>query len=49
MNFDRLQFSRNLAGLAKLGKRDGLKHHCPKGLVGSNPTPGTNCRWSAQA
>ncbi len=23
------------------GIRDGLKHHCPKGLVGSNPTPGT--------
>ena len=23
------------------GIRGGLKHHCPKGLVGSNPTPGT--------
>ena len=23
------------------GRRDGLKHHCPKGRVGSNPTPGT--------
>ena len=23
------------------GIRDGLKHHCPQGLVGSNPTPGT--------
>src|SRR5437763_8619236 len=27
--------------MAKLGKRDGLKHHCPKGLAGSNPAPGT--------
>jgi hypothetical protein len=25
------------------GIRDGLKHHCPKGRVGSNPTPGTSC------
>jgi hypothetical protein len=24
------------------GRRDGLKSHCPKGRVGSNPTPGTN-------
>jgi hypothetical protein len=24
------------------GIRDGLKHHCPQGLVGSNPTPGTS-------
>ncbi len=26
------------------GIRDGLKHHCPKGLVGSNPTLGTPTR-----
>src|SRR3712207_33285 len=32
------------------GIRDGLKHHCPKGLVGSTPTPGTeaDCRWRAR-
>ena len=24
------------------GKRDGLKHHCSKGLAGSSPAPGTN-------
>lgn len=29
------------AGLAEHGRRDGLKHHCPQGRVGSNPTPGT--------
>ena len=25
------------------GRRDGLKIRCPKGRVGSNPTPGTSC------
>src|SRR5881227_3154828 len=30
-----------MSRMAKLGKRDGLKHHCPKGLAGSNPAPGT--------
>ena len=30
------------------GIRYGLKHHCPQGLVGSNPTPGTDCRWATQ-
>lgn len=27
--------------VGEIGKRDGLKHHCPQGLVGSSPTPGT--------
>jgi hypothetical protein len=26
------------AAVAKFGKRDGFKIHCPKGLVGSSPT-----------
>jgi hypothetical protein len=29
------------------GIRDGLKHHCPKGLAGSNPAPGTTCAYLA--
>jgi hypothetical protein len=29
------------ARVAKFGKRDGLKIHCPKGLAGSSPAPGT--------
>jgi hypothetical protein len=29
---------RQQAAVAKLGKRDALKTHCPSGLVGSNPT-----------
>ena len=28
--------------MEKSGKLDGLKHHCLKGLAGSNPAPGTN-------
>ena len=27
--------------MAKSGKRDGFKIHCPQGLAGSNPAPGT--------
>src|SRR5262249_7842769 len=29
------------ARVAKFGKRDGFKIHCPKGLAGSSPAPGT--------
>src|SRR5215207_10469187 len=34
-------WSTNHARVAKFGKRDGLKIHCPQGLAGSNPAPGT--------
>lgn len=34
-------YPQGYAGMAEHGIRDGLKHHCPQGLVGSNPTPGT--------
>ena len=27
-----------------IGRRDGFKIHCPKGRVGSSPTPGTSYR-----
>jgi hypothetical protein len=38
----RIMFRR--ARMAKYGKRDGLKSHCPKGLAGSSPAPGTERR-----
>lgn len=36
---DRVTLPSRVGGI---GRRDGLKHHCSKGRVGSSPTPGTN-------